>query len=126
MREGLQLDPNASNLVDIYRLPQHPIFNKGEKVDRPEIIKLSDVFEKKRILDSLSNLKFYNQMRKGKDENKTYVYVSEHLPTAFQKQKTSLLPKCKEAKKQKKKTFWKAVDGEYCLFIDNVKHLPFE
>ena len=76
-----------------------------------------------KLLDSLSNLKFYNGLRKGKDEN---VWVSEHLPTAFQKQTTSLLPKFKEAKQQKKKTFWKAVDGKYCLFIDNVKHLSFE
>ena len=39
----------------------------------------------------------------------------------FQKQQKLLLPYYKDAKKNKKKTVGKALDGNYTLFIDNKK-----
>ena len=48
------------------------------------------------------------------------VYVTEHLPKQFQEERKQLLPRFKEAKRLSKKTFWKAEDGHYALYIDNI------
>ena len=45
--EALQIDPAAIHLVDVHRLPRHPISFRGKQVTRPIIIKLPKVFEKK-------------------------------------------------------------------------------
>ena len=45
-------------------------------------------------------------------------YITDHLPATFQEQRKLLLAHYKEVKKNKK-TIWKALDGNYPLFIDN-------
>ena len=42
--------------------------------------------------------------------------MTEHLPENFQRQRKLLLPYFKEARANKKRTTWKAIDGDYCLF----------
>jgi len=127
LTDGLAIDPSEIHLVDVHRLPQHPLIIRGKHITRPIIIKLPDVFEKTKIMRSLSNLKEFNQNRHERlKTNIGNVFISDHLPKEFQIHKKKLLRKFKEARSEQKKTFWKAVDGEYCLFIDNVKHSPSE
>ena len=48
MIEGLRIqDPSDIKIVDIHRLPQHPVFKNGIKQTRPVIIKLNSIFDKK-------------------------------------------------------------------------------
>ena len=49
------------------------------------------------------------------------IYVTEHLPKKLQEQRKLLLPYYKEAKLKKQKTFWKALDGNYVLFVNGEK-----
>ena len=58
-------------------------------------------------------------MRKESGSTNLNTYITDHLPTKFQEQRKVLLPYYKEAKKNKKKTIWKALDGNYTLFIEN-------
>ena len=58
-------------------------------------------------------------MRKESGSTNLNTYITDHLPAKFQEQRKLLLPYYKEAKKNKKKTMWKALDGSYTLFIDN-------
>ena len=57
-------------------------------------------------------------MRKESGSTNLNTYSTGHLPAKFQEQRKLLLPYYKEAKKNKKKTMWKALDGNYTLFID--------
>ena len=58
-------------------------------------------------------------MRKESGRTNLNTYITDHLPAKFQEQRKLLLPCYKEAKKNKKKTIWKALDGNYTLFTDN-------
>ena len=58
-------------------------------------------------------------MRKESGNANLNTYITDYLPAKFQEQQKLLLPYYKEAKKNKKKTMWKALDGNYTLFIDN-------
>ena len=50
MRRGLQIqEPSSIVLADYHRLPQHPIYRNGEKVNRPIIIKLTNLNDKRSI-----------------------------------------------------------------------------
>ena len=60
-------------------------------------------------------------MRKESGNTNLNTYITDHLPVKFQEQRKLLLPYHKEAKKNKNKTVWKALDGNYTLFIDNKK-----
>ena len=123
LRDGLKLDnPLTIKPLDLHRLPQHPVFRNGEKINRPIIAKLRSAVEKHEILEALRNLRSYNEDRKARDA--PLVYVTEHLPVTFQEQRKSLMPIFKQAKKDKSKTAWRVVKGEYCLFVDNEKISP--
>ena len=120
MKRGLQIkDPSAIMLADYHRLPQHPVLKNGIKVNRPIIIKLTNSNDKRLIFSSLKNLKQFNNARKLNKQN--FMYITEHLPKQFQLECKALLPAFKEAKALKKKTSWRAENGHYCLYIDNVK-----
>ena len=121
LTEGLQIDnPYSIVIVDVHRLPQHPLYNKSpRKINRPIIVKFSNVFDKHTFISNLKHLKGYNQMRREKREEAPYVYATEHLPKVLQLQKNKLIPCFREAKKNKQKTSWKLLKGEYCLFINN-------
>ena len=82
--DGLKLDPASINVANIHRLPRHPIYKNGKKITRPVIIKLSSVFDKQSIFKAVKNLKNFNQNSNSK------VYITEHLPAEFIKQKQAL------------------------------------
>ena len=120
MKCGLQIkDPSAIMLADYHRLPQHPVLKNGIKINRPIIIKLTNSNDKRLIISSLKNLKQFNNARKLNKQN--FTYITEHLPKQFQLECKALLPAFKEAKALKKKISWRAENGHYCLYIDNVK-----
>ena len=121
LNDGLNIDPDDIELVDIHRLPQYPIKKNGKTVHRPIIVKLTSTQDKNRIFSSAKNLKTYNETRRSYDEHSPYVYVTEHLPAKFQQQRKLLLPDFKEAKRKKQPTYWRAIDGNYCLFVDGDK-----
>ena len=118
--EGLQIqDSNSIKLADIHRLPQHPIYDSDKrKINRPMIGKFMDIFNKQNFVKNLKHLKEYNEKRPPTTK---YVYTTEHLPIELQRQKKKLIPLYKKAKEENKKTVWKIVDCEYCLFVDDVR-----
>ena len=122
VREGLNIeDPDDIEIVDIHRLPQHTVMRQGRRFHRQIIVKLLTVSDKQSIFNSVKHLKHYNAKLKTEDRSQPYIYVSDHLPAKFQEQRKKLLPAYKNAKRLKHKTVWKAVDGEYCLFIHGTK-----
>ena len=48
-----QIDPAEVHLVDVHRLRRHPVSFRGKQATRPIIIKLPNVFEKKKTMNSL-------------------------------------------------------------------------
>ena len=82
------------------------------------VFKLLTIHDKN-LTFSAKNLGQYNAMRKESGSTNLNIYITDHLPAKFQEQRKLLLPYYKEAKKNKKKTIWKALDGNCTLFIDN-------
>ena len=122
LKDGLKIDETDDmEFVDIHRLPQHPISSKGKAINRPIIVKLLSLEDKNLIFKSTRNLKDFNEKRKRDDKTSPPTYVTEHLPKKFQEQRKLLLPYYKEAKLIKQKTFWKALDGNYVLFVNGEK-----
>ena len=56
-------------------------------------------------------------MRKESGSTNLNTYITGHLPVKFQEQRKLLLPYYKEAKKNKKKTIWKALDGPVIILF---------
>ena len=75
--------------------------------------------DKRLIFRSLKYLRRYNETRRSLSLDS--VYLSKHLPKQFQDERKTLLPMYKEAKKCNKKTYWKAENGHYCLYVDGNK-----
>ena len=50
------------------------------------------------------------------------VYITKYLHNLLNQQKKKLLPLFKEAKNNKEPTKWSIVDGNYFLYIKDVKH----
>ena len=122
---GLKIiDPSSIHVIDIHRLPQHPVYKNGTKHTRPILVKLNSVFDKRAIFSSIKNLQTYNTTLSCQDDSPIQsrrVYITEHLPVAFIDQRNRLLPTFKKAKLLKKNTSWRFVGGDYCLFINGVK-----
>ena len=53
--------------------------------------------------------------------NHSMIYITDHLPKLFQEERKLLMPYFKKAKSLKKKTIWRAENGHYYLYVDNVK-----
>ena len=91
----------------------------------PLIFKLGSLIDKKVIYDHLKNLKVYNASREG---GKKIFVIMEHLPEKMQKNRDSLLPIFKEAKKTipflKRQWFADRDSGEFCLKIGDIVHRP--
>ena len=116
LQNGLKIaDPNDVEYVDI----QHPVKRNGKTVLRPIIVKLLTMSDKNEIFENAKNLKDYNNQLKEDNSNNPTVYITEHLPHKFQQQWKLLLPQFKEAKKKNQKAIWKALNGNYALFIDD-------
>ena len=120
MNEGLKIsNPMAIQLADYHRLPQRPLFKDGVRVNRPIIIKLMNAADKRHIFANVKHLKSYNQNKKML--NHSMVYITDHLPKLFQEERKLLMPYFKKANSLKKKTIWRAENGHYYLYVDNVK-----
>ena len=118
LQNGLKIaGPNDVEYVDIHRLPQHPVKRNGKTVYKPIIVKLLTMSDKNEIFKNAKNLKDYNNQLKEDNYNNPTVYITEHLPHKFQQQRKLLLPQFKEAKKKKQKAVWKALNGNYTLFM---------
>ena len=119
LKNGLKINSNEIKLSEIHRLPQQPITKNGRPVHRPIIVQLLTIHDKNLIFKSAKNIGPYNAMRKESKSTNLNTYITDHLPAKFQEQRKLLLPYYKEANKNKNKTMWKALDGNYTLFIDN-------
>ena len=84
--------------MDIHRLPQYPIKKQGKFVVRPIIAKVSTIFDKELIFKNISKVKEYNENRGSE------IFVTDHLPQLFYKQKKYLMSQFKEAKGRGKET----------------------
>ena len=118
---ALKLDPTAIAIADIHRLPQRPKFKDGIKVTRPIIVKLVHTKDKNLIHQNLRELKSFNEEKKKSIVNARPVYITDHLPELFLRQKKALLPQFKQARKNKQKVFWRVENGNYVLFINDEK-----
>jgi len=49
------------------------------------------------------------------------IFITEHRPKLYYALKKCLLDKFKEARKTRQKVYWKASNGEYCLYVNNIK-----
>ena len=121
LSEALDLNPSDIPIADIHRLPQKPIFKVGKKMTRPIIVKLTNALDKSLIFSQLRKLKQYNAKRSENNQSREPVFITEHLPPAFQQQKKVLMPFFKEARLKGQKTQWRVVNAKYSLFIDNKK-----
>ena len=102
LQEGLKISkPLVPQPIDLHRLPQHPVSRQGSKVYRPMIAKLATSADKNWIFKAAGRLKAYNEARRA--DNRSSVYVSDHLPKAYLRQKKRLLPSFKEARNVNKK-----------------------
>ena len=120
MKDGLKIsDPMTIQLADYHRLPQTPVYKNGNRVNRPIIFKLTNAADKRRIFNNVKNLKSYNENRKEMSQGT--VYITEHLPKLFQEERKLLMPYFKKARSLKQKNNWRAENGRYCLYIDNIK-----
>ena len=79
------------------------------------------MFDRNLIFKSALNRNEYNDKRKSNESINFNAYITDHLFEKFQRQRKLLLPLYKEAKKNKPKTVWKALDVNYTLFIRNKK-----
>ena len=50
LQEGLNLNLQDTNIIDLHRIPHRPISKQGKRLIRPIINKLSNVFEKQKSL----------------------------------------------------------------------------
>ena len=119
LEDALKMNPDNIEVVDIHRLPQQPIFEKGIKVNRAIIVKLTNAIDKSTIFGNLKLPKDLDNAQKLK--NKPFIYITDHLPRTFLQQKKMLLPDFKHAKRNKQKTSWRAEDGEYVLYVEGRK-----
>ena len=120
MKEGLKIeDPSKITTADCHRLPQRIILKNKVRANRPIIIKLTNADDKHLIFSHLKNLKIYNNTRISL--NLKMQYVTQQLPEQFQNEHKKLLPLYKAAWLEKKKAYWRADSGHYCLYVDEKK-----
>ena len=117
--EGLNIE-NVDDLqiLDLHRLPQHPLYRNNTKVNRPIIFKLASNYDKQLVMNSLKHLKVYNEAKLNDNPDATKIYVSEHLPKPLYLQKKQLLPFYKKARFENKRASWCIQNGEFCLYVD--------
>ena len=91
MKDGLEMDFDKVPIVDFHRIPQQPLFKLGKRITRPIIVKLAYMEDKTAIYKAAKNLKKYNRTRREMKQSSPYVYITDHLPCAFQEETTPLL-----------------------------------
>ena len=125
LSENLQTaEPSSISLVDIHCLPQRssPV-EFGKTKARSIAVKLATQDDKNWIYQSLQFLKFYIRQKVNPYTVKRYsnVYVTDHFPREFEKQRTLLLPLFKTARKDTKKSFWRAENCRYNFYVEAQK-----
>jgi len=105
-------------ILDAHRLPQHKIQYFGRKKTRPIIIKLQSTFDKSLIFKNAKKLKTFNEARQISNPRSSKIYITKHLPKLSAEQKKALNTQFKKAREDNKKTEWKIVNAEYCLFVN--------
>ena len=111
LRNGLELDPDATKLVDAHRLFQRTSTKAGKMKNRPTIFKVSKVFDKDFIYENISKLKDYN------NDRTSTVFITEHFPKLFYKKKQLLMQQFKDAKEDKKDVRLGAYNSQYYALI---------
>ena len=89
-------------------MPKQPVLKNGKKIQRPIIIKLTNLFDKQLIYKSLKNLKLYNNELNLKPRLPGYIYVTNHLPIEMLQQKKKLLPLFNKARQKTKERHGKS------------------
>ena len=99
LEKGLKIqDSEDVNYVNIHRLPQHRLKKNGKAVHRPTIVKLLTIQDKNLIFKSAKHLQNYNAERLTEHHVSPYIYITDHFPVKFRKQRKRLLAVYKEAK----------------------------
>ena len=120
--QGLKMEnPEQINIVDLHRLPQYPLFKNNKRINRPIIFKVANNSDKQMILNSLKNLRGYNEDKKSENSKATKIYVTEHLPKTLYEEKKRLLPQYHKARSEKKRVNWCIQNGEYSLYVEGKK-----
>ena len=101
-------------------MPKLTVLKNGKKIQRPIIIKLTNLFEKQLTWKYLNNLKLYNNELNVKPRLRGYIYVTDHLPIEMLQQKKKLLPLFNKARQKGKGASWKVVADEYRLYIHGI------
>ena len=114
-------NPEQINIVDLHRLPQYPLFKNNKRINRPIIFKVANNSDKQMILNSLKNLRGYNEDKKSDNSKATKIYVTEHLPKTLYEEKKRLLPQYHKAQSEKKRVDWCIQNGKYCLYVEGKK-----
>ena len=73
----LGLAPDDVDIVDLHRLPQHPIRREGKKMNRPIIFKVLTTFDKELIYQNIAKLKKFIEDRDSK------VFVIDNYQRSF-------------------------------------------
>ena len=119
LKEALNLEHGSIKIIDLHRLPQRAVKKADKKVIRPIIIKLLSTYDKDKLYGNISKLKAYNKNRA------TPIFITEHLPKIFYNHKKLLIPQFQAAKRDRKTDVrWGAINGKYCLYIDNKRIMP--
>ena len=85
LKNELKIDDlDDIELIDIHRLPQHPLMKNGKRITRPIVIKLVNMQDKSHIFQSAKHLRTYNGKLKEEDNKSPYVNICGYLPTKFQ------------------------------------------
>ena len=85
-------------------MPKQPVLKNGKKIQRPIIVKLTNLFDKQLIYKFFKNLKLYNNEMNLKPRFPGYIYVTNHLPIKMLQQKKKLLPLFNKARQEDKRT----------------------
>ena len=118
LKDAFELESDAIEIVDVHRLLQYPIKKQGKFVVIPIIAKVLTTFDKDLIFKNISKLKEYNENRGSE------IFVTDHLPQLFYKQKKYHMSQFKQAQRREKETErWGVYDGQYCLYIGNKRIL---
>ena len=72
-----------------------------------------------------SQLGTLKNLTKNTEESQP-VFLMNHRPKLLYKQKKSLMDTLKAAKKAKERIRWGDSEGEYYLYVNNVKHRPHQ
>ena len=117
LTEHLKIDKQIF-IFDAHRMKSNNTIKKSARWSaRPLIFRLSNIFDKDLIFKNLANLKPTNP------STRQSIYITPHLPASMVKQRTALLPKFKEAKRDRSATRWQIdySSATYCLFINGNK-----